>query len=62
VISAATFAMVLRDLPHQLGLVAAAISGICIGYASQQICLRLSPKSVNNAQERDQNKGATNNE
>lgn len=41
VISAATLAMVLHDLPHQLGLVMAALSGICIGYASQQIQLRL---------------------
>lgn len=50
VISAAVFAMVLRDLPHQLGLVVAALSGICIGYASQQIELRLSlAKATNNS-------------
>ena len=41
VISAAAFALVLRDLPHQLGLVIAALSGICIGYASQQIDIRI---------------------
>jgi hypothetical protein len=41
VISAAAFAMVLQDLPHQLGLVIAALSGICIGYASQQIEIRI---------------------
>lgn len=41
VISAAAFALVLRDLPHQLGLVIAALSGICIGYASQQIDIRM---------------------
>ena len=41
VISAAVFAMMLQDLPHQLGLVMAALSGICIGYASQQIELRI---------------------
>jgi len=41
VISAATFAIILRDLPHQLGLVVAALSGICIGYASQQVQLRM---------------------
>ena len=41
VISAATFAIILRDLPHQLGLVIAALSGICIGYATQQIELRI---------------------
>ena len=41
VISAAAFALVLGDLPHQLGLVIAALSGICIGYASQQIDIRI---------------------
>jgi predicted branched-subunit amino acid permease len=41
VISAAAFAMVLQDLPNQLGLVIAALSGICIGYASQQIEVRI---------------------
>ena len=41
VISAATFAIILRDLPNQLGLVFAALSGICIGYASQQIELKI---------------------
>ena len=41
VISAAAFALALRDLPHQLGLVIAALSGICIGYASQQIEVRI---------------------
>jgi 4-azaleucine resistance transporter AzlC len=41
VISAAAFALVLHDLPHQLGLVIAALSGICIGYASQQIDIRM---------------------
>ncbi len=41
VISAAAFALVLRDLPHQLGLVIAALSGICIGYASQQMHIRI---------------------
>jgi 4-azaleucine resistance transporter AzlC len=46
VISAATFAMILRDLPHQLGLVIAALSGVCIGYASQQIELRIKPAKV----------------
>lgn len=54
VISAAVFAIVLRDLPHQLGLVVAALSGICIGYASQQIELRIHlSKAANN-----QNKGS----
>ena len=54
VISAAVFAIVLRDLPHQLGLVVAALSGICIGYASQQIELRINlSKTANN-----QNKGS----
>ena len=46
VISAAAFAMILRDLPHQLGLVIAALSGVCIGYASQQIELRIKPAKV----------------
>ncbi len=41
VISASAFALVLHDLPHQLGLVIAALSGICIGYASQQIDIRM---------------------
>ena len=41
VISAATFAIILRELPNQLGLVVAALSGICIGYASQQVQLRI---------------------
>lgn len=40
VISAATFAIMLRELPHQLGLVSAALAGICIGYASQQLMQR----------------------
>ncbi|CAI8349483.1 MAG: AzlC family ABC transporter permease [Gammaproteobacteria bacterium] len=54
VISAAVFAIVLRDLPHQLGLVVAALSGICIGYASQQIELRIHLSKVAN----NQNKGS----
>lgn len=35
VLSAATFAIFLIDLPHQLGLILAALFGICIGFASQ---------------------------
>ena len=41
VISAAAFAMVLQHLPNQLGLVISALAGIAIGYASQQIEIRL---------------------
>ncbi|MDC9719294.1 MAG: AzlC family ABC transporter permease [Gammaproteobacteria bacterium] len=41
VISAAAFALMLRELPNQLGLMIAALSGICIGYASQRIELRI---------------------
>jgi len=58
VISAAIFAMALRELPHQLGLVIAAVFGICIGYASQQIGLRLKPPTPPSPS----NKGAAHNE
>ena len=60
VISAAAFAMILRDLPHQLGLVIAALSGVCIGYASQQIELRIKPIKVASTATNTESTKATN--